>query len=114
MASGKTEILFSGYGTTNSLTYRQVDVLGYGETNIVPHCVTGGTTSFTIRGYPCTFGGVIISGTAITLVSGTVSSGTMAEYCVSDAYEILDVGVASNVTDTSGRVNVYVSRKRRQ
>ena len=114
MAGGKTEILFSGYGTTDSLVYRQVEVLGYGETNIIPHCVTGSGISFTIRGYPCSFGGTIISGTSITLISGTLLSGTMAEYCVSDAYEILDVGVASNGTNISSRVNVYISRKRRQ
>ena len=89
-------------------------MLGYGETNIIPHCVTGGTASFTIRGYPCSFGGVIISGTSITLISGTISSGAKAEYCVSDAYEVLDVGVASNASNTTGVVNIYVSRKRRQ
>ena len=115
MAGGKSETLFSGYKTTNSLVYRQVEVLGYGETNVVPHCVTGGATSFTIRGYPCLFGGgVIISGTSISLVSGSVGSGCMAQYCVSDAYEVLDIGVASNAANTTGTVNIYVSRKRRQ
>lgn len=114
LAGGKTEVLFSGYKTTNSLVYRNIDVLGYGEVSIVPHCVTGGASLFNIRGYPTLIGGINISGTAITLISGSLGSGQMGQYSVSDAYESLEVGASSNASNTSGIINVYVSRKRRQ
>ena len=114
MAGGKTEVLFSGYATTNSLIYRNIDVLGYGEVAIVPHCVTGGTSLFNIRGYPTLIGGINISGTSITLISGSLGSGQMGQYSVTDAFEAIEVGIASNASNTTGVVNVYVSRKRRQ
>jgi len=110
MASGKTEVLFSGYKTTNSFEYRKFTTLGFAKTSVVFEVLgLGSGIQYTIRGYP------VANMTPCSLASGeiTTSSIVLVTSGLDIAMEEMDVGVKSLQDNYSGIITVYVARKRR-
>lgn len=111
MATGKTELLFSGQALSNAYVYGKKETLGYGVVSIVVDAYgsTSGVT-YVVRGYPSldapAYSKIIKSDTAIV-------SGDVHYLVLSDPYEQIDVGVKSTGTNVSGRVTVVVTGKRR-
>jgi len=112
MASGKTEVLTSGTGTTNSFVYTaKADVLGFGSVAVQLECLRlGSGVQYTIRGYP-------IAGINKTrsITSGSILTSGAGVYAIfSDPYDQIDVGLKSVQSNRSGVVTVFLTRKRRQ
>ena len=113
MANGKTEVLLSGYATTNSFNYTsKFHVLGFNEASVTFDCLSGGSgIQYTIRGYPSEEISLKVSlGSGTLLLSGAsviVTSG------LGIAVAEIDVGVASLSSGYSGCVTVVLAGKRR-
>lgn len=113
MSGGKTEILISGYATTNTLVYTpKFHVLGFNEASVVfDPLKIGSGVQYTIRGYPSDdislnisigSGALTVSGTPILITSGL-------DVALAD----IDVGVSSLSSGYSACVTVVVAGKRR-
>jgi hypothetical protein len=113
MSGGKTEVLISGYSTTNSLVYTgKFHVLGFNEASVGFDVLkVGSGVQYTIRGYPVEDFPLVTSiGSGTLLVSGaTVLVTSGLNIAVAD----IDVGVASLSSGYSGCVTVVVAGKRR-
>ena len=113
MGGGKTEILFSGYATTNAYVYTsKFHVLGFNEASVAFDVLkVGSGVQYTIRGYPAEDFPLVVSiGSGQLLTSGVtvlITSG------LNVAVANIDVGVSSLVNDYSGCVTVIVAGKRR-
>lgn len=112
MAQGKHVSLFSGYATTNSYSYMKADVGGFGRSTISIHNLSGVAVKTSILGYTLRSEEMGSSYTSL-VTDAVVNSGQYARYVVGDAFEQLRVGVASNASNTTGVVNILISRKRR-
>ena len=108
---GKTEIVVSGIGLTNSFVYTgKCDTLNFVKTAVIIECVhLGSGAQYTIRGYPrkC-------FAKTYSITSGTITtSGESVLKVFSDPYEQIDIVLKAVQSNRSGAVTVYVTRSRR-
>jgi hypothetical protein len=111
MVIGKTEVLSSGFGTSNSYAYTpKVTILGFhNNALLLDYLGPGSGIGYIVRGYP-------LEGFARrkTLISGQIlNSGDSAYMTLSDPYEQVDVGLVSVQSNNSGAVTVFTTGKRR-
>jgi hypothetical protein len=104
--NGATSVLFSGYGTTNTVVYS-----GFGFTQheaatfVLTHLGNGSGINYSIRGY-------VLSGVApYVLSSGTINSGDVSVETITDPYSWIDIGVDSTQDNFSGLLTVAVLRR---
>ncbi len=113
MAAGKTQVLTSGVGMTNSFVYTaKFNVLGYAKTSVLIDAVhIGSGINYTIRGYlkeglnvPYSIGSgsITVSGSQTLVTSG-----------LDLAYEQIEVGLKATQSNRSGAATVIVTGKRR-
>jgi hypothetical protein len=104
--NGATSVLFSGYGTTNTVVYS-----GFGFTQheaatfVLTHLGNGSGINYSIRGY-------VLSGVApYVLSSGTINSGDVSVETITDPYSWIDIGADSTQDNFSGLLTVAVLRR---
>ena len=113
MAGGKSQVLVSGIGMTNSFVYTaKFTTRGYAKTSVLIDAVhIGSGISYTIRGYlkegldvPYSIGSgaITISGSQTLITSG-----------LDLAYDQIEIGLQATQTARSGAATVIVTGKRR-
>lgn len=112
MAAGKTQVLFSGVGTTNTFQYGSFNTLGYAKILVGVKCERlGSGIGYTVRGYPV--GKVAV---AHSIASGSITTSGQLVVITSGleaGWEKIDVGVVSLQSGRSGAVTVLVAGKPR-
>ena len=103
---GTAFILFSGYGTTNTIVvsgfgFLQHEAATIGFTNLGE----GSGINYNVKGY-------VVSGIMPQyLTSGTIYSGDVVAETISDPYSWVEVGVDSKQDDFSGLVTITAARR---
>jgi hypothetical protein len=104
--NGVVSVLFSGYGTTNTVVYSGFGFTQHEAASIVlTHLGNGSGINYSFRGY-------VLSGTApLVLSSGTIDSGDTVVETITDPYSWVDIGADSKQDNFSGLLTVAVLRR---
>lgn len=103
---GKRNILFSGYGTTNTIVTSGFGFLQHERATIsLSHLGGGSGINYNIIGH--TMSGVV----KYAITSGVIYSGDITVETISDPYEWIEVGADSTQNNFSGQVTVVAVRR---
>ena len=103
---GTRTILFSGYGTTNTVVVSGFGFLQHERATIVlTNIGEGSGANYSVIGHAMS--GVI----KYVITSGVIYSGDIVRETISDPYEWIDIGVDSTQDNFSGQVTVVAVRR---